>query len=248
MRFLQWKPGIVGEFSRSIRSRISSRLFVELVSLISAFAFITSCLGNAIIFWWNWKLSYFALATPTDVIMSSFQIFWFISVAIIQTLLVVAVILAAAVISPFAMRLGRSFWNWFGRQSDRRQIFLLSSLGVLMVATAAATSLLLPDEGLMNGDSPNRCKHAPLSNPYAPCIINPENPANGIKNPLADFRHTDYPLALTSGLYLADVDPLFSRCGRALVLWLGSSAALIRCNSELLIVKKVGDMVLRHEM
>lgn len=48
------------------------KVVIEAISAVSALAFVISGVANATIFAWHWRLNYFSIASPADIIMSAF--------------------------------------------------------------------------------------------------------------------------------------------------------------------------------
>lgn len=55
--------------------KLNFPLIIEAFSLVTAAAFVASAIGNAVFFWRAWRLNYFMIAAPSDVVMSGFVLF-----------------------------------------------------------------------------------------------------------------------------------------------------------------------------
>jgi hypothetical protein len=181
---------------------------LESLSLFTAASFVLSGFINAAIFWLNWRLNYFAVAQPSDIVMSGF---YYVSMA---------VIVGAAVISTYQlMSLVR---GWLSTKATYREIATkrVKKLVILTGISLAAPALVIGAGATI--DKLLFSQSASERNVLKDGTIT--HGASGSWNP-------DWSLVLT---YKSE---LFERCGAEPLLWIGSSTAVLRCRKEIMVTQ-----------
>lgn len=181
---------------------------LESLSLFTAASFVLSGFINAAIFWLSWRLNYFAVAQPSDIVMSGF---YYVSAA---------VIVGVAVLSAYQLMV--LVRGWLSRKSTDRELVAARAkrLVTLTVISLAAPGLIIGVKATIDklifsrsGSERNVLEDGTIT-----------HGASGSWNP-------DWSLVLT---YKSE---LFERCGAEPLLWIGSSTAVLRCRKEIMVTQ-----------
>jgi hypothetical protein len=186
----------------------SLRKLIEGFSLFTAASFVISGFFNALIFWARFRMNYFDIAQPSDIVMSGFL---YVSFVLALTVIIILPIYAnrfvvQTVFPWFVDRLSRrietkdedaarKLRDQFSNTELFRNAFKWVNLAMAMltVATAVVSIFVAPKNPKVFGPPP------------AP----------------PPFWEQPLPTAAVSNLYLSNSDGQFAACGRAPVLWMG---------------------------
>ncbi|RYE88798.1 MAG: hypothetical protein EOP19_00200 [Hyphomicrobiales bacterium] len=123
------------------RRRIVFRLLIEGFTVVSAVAFVVSAVLNAHYFDQRWQLSYFDVATPTDVLMGGFVVISYLSIPLVAA----TVFGAFWFLFKYRVRPGDTYEAARTRlQEMDRRVFRLPFLAVGFSALLFALSSVLP--------------------------------------------------------------------------------------------------------
>lgn len=184
---------------------------IEAFSVATGAAFIISGVGNALTFWLAWKINYFMVATPGDIIMSGF---------IILTVLAFWIVIGLAAAAIF-------FFGLATLRSVKVTQLRISLKGVAAGITIAASLLSIISAiaglwGAQRGTADRMARDVEVFTEWA-------------KEPPV--------FSYATGLRLAPGSVVQSDCENALVLWMGSSAVILRCREGVRIHHKLDGLV-----
>ena len=184
--------------------------FIEAFSVLGGLAFIISATVNAVAFAISWRINYFLVASPADVVMGSF-ITLGLSLIVAATMLVVVIVLA--------------FWSDCIRQIESledpsfRNIVKVykTSFGRLPKTTRLLTSL-----------KTRKGNRVLISGIFSSVVM-----LLGVAVPISG------PFWQETGLNVAEGVNVASTCRGAHVLWLGSSTAILDCQDGIRVIHKL---------
>lgn len=211
----------------------SLRKLVEGFSLFTAGSFVISGFFNALVFWSRFRMNYFDIAQPSDIVMSGFL---YVSIVLALT--------AAAILLIYANRFAtRSIVPWiiarllrqietkdgvaaskFRKQFSNAELFrnvfkwVNLATALLAIATAVISVFIAP-------------KHPKAFGP-------PPAPP--------PFWERSLSTVGVSNLYLSNSDGQFIACGRAPVLWMGSASVVLNCRGRLRLVQNTQGLILER--
>lgn len=210
----------------------SLRKLVEGFSLFTAGSFVISGFFNALVFWSRFRMNYFDIAQPSDIVMSGF-----LYVSMVLALTAAAILLVYA--NRFATRsagpwiidrllrqieiknivTARKFRKQFSNAELFRNVFKWVNLAtaLLTIATAIISVLIAP-------------KHSKAFGPPPP----------------SPFWERPLSAVGVSNLYLSNSDGQFIACGHAPVLWMGSASVVLNCHGRLRLVQNTQGLILER--
>lgn len=189
---------------------------IELFTLLSACSFVLSGIANFSLFWFAWDINYFQVAAPSDIVMSSFM----------YGVILFATLIFIVTISPFLY----AVWTMFRRiihplNRPPPQVIPPNIRGVMYIILAILVLILIPA--------------------LAGRTIGPHISSNRTvfdrSSAMKDATIYKYSDHFATRLLLSKENRLFSQCGHAPVLWLGSSSNLINCKGQLILTQNVQD-------
>ena len=203
------------------------KTFVEGISLITATGFVLSGFVNAWVFQSNWRLNYFTIAQPADVVMSGF-IYITVIVAIVA---IVSFSLHVVNIDDPELTIAEQDFVDKKRKSglsdddtdqalsayrakSRRNYFIASIFAGLF----ALFIILQTNMGLFS--------HRMFLSLHDLLSGNPRSSSH-----IRELASSDL-----NELVLAPSEPSYKDCGAAPVLWLGSTSAIINCKGKIRIL------------
>ncbi|MBI1687054.1 hypothetical protein [Caulobacter hibisci] len=189
--------------------------FLKFCSLATAAIFGLSALINGFLFWAAWRLNFYVIAGPTDVVMGGFAIFWQVACAFA---------LAYIGMGLFRWMLEQLCRRW-QTESPRRQTFAERMAEIeqdrrinfcITMLVALATSFFYLIWGSA-GISKSGWR-----------LLNHRSPP---------------PQVYTTGLRVAAESAIDERCHGGDVLWLGSASAILDCQQGVRVFHNIDDLV-----
>lgn len=189
--------------------------------IATAFAFGISAFVNATLFWVRFRIDYFSVAQPSDIVMSGFKYVTLVLLVSVPVYILNRIYLG--ILRKFHIQLHLTLYKLVMKRAltfaEKRKLvgtansalkstFLAANLlvgGVALIVTFATVTF---DKDFTHGLPPQ-------DRPFW-------------QRPLSDHA--------VSRLYLSPSDSQFEDCGKAPVLWMGSSTAVLNCRNRLRIV------------
>lgn len=223
-----------------------ARVLIEFFGIVGGAAFVVSGIANALAFGLVWRLNYFLIASPSDVIMSGF---------IFVTVFIAGALFVAGVISLFRMLFKQSKeatarrveakaedveveadWErirgsvseefasaWLAARKEQRAVFV--SWNVLGKAFGMVTAIMLGSV---------------LSGQFVSKIVEGFDAA---RHEMARPRASVRPFWYETGLYVGgNSDVGGAICKGAHVAWIGSSAAILECTDGIHVIHKLDEL------
>lgn len=197
--------------------KIRPKDLVEFLSLFSGISFVLSGLFEGALFWLRWRINYFEIAQPADLIMAAFSV--------VPTLLFAFIF---AFIFVFGERIAWAFYedSIFFKSLDEasalkrafkwyRRVSLLSIRATAIFFFIVSVVVMLWLVGV----------HLPF--------VSRRLPPNAIE--LRKHPRTN--------LVLGSSDPQFAACGPAPILWYGTASAILICRDKLRVVHNSQGMI-----
>jgi len=195
-------------------------LVIEAFGIATAVAFVLSGMINAAIFWFAWRLNYFLIASPTDVVMSGFLV----------VTIFLAVIGSTSLWVIMTHRMSIIYIKIFNRFLEKRKTpmnpavktrldkLIKQMTGWRGVAFSAAFFFIYAV--VVGVVVPNRALH-------------------GGSGPVVDWSQFSY----LTGMKVVRAGDQAKDCVGGPVLWLGSTNAIVRCSAKVVVLHKLDDLV-----
>ncbi|MDR6625014.1 hypothetical protein [Caulobacter segnis] len=189
--------------------------FLKFCSVATAGLFALSAVTNGIFFWAAWRVNYFMVANPADVVMGGFTILRHVAWIFIPAYLVMW--LCRWAVEHFADRLNlrdsriRTLEEIRAEAAEERLIMLYSALLMTLFISFSYSLYGLSDW--------NKSGWRLLS------------------------HRVHQPKVYLSGLRVAQESKLDNQCLGSDILWLGSSSAIIDCSHGVRVIHKLDDLV-----
>lgn len=180
---------------------------IEAFSVVSAIAFVVSGIGNALAFWIAWRINYFMVASPSDIIMSGFVIIAILTAGLVFAL---SFSIAAWLIGTRILRINLSEIVALFRHFSIIEITLAGSLLSIIAYTIYVIQF--------SGFSPDQRTDAGLS--LLISITSEEN--QRYCGGLSTFSYT-------TGLRVAPSSKVDAKCSEGSVLWAGADTLMVQC-------------------
>jgi hypothetical protein len=207
-------------------------LWIEAFGVVSAAAFILSAIGNAAMFYFAWKINYFLIASPSDVVMSGFIV---ISVFILNllALMILGLLLglgirALGVIWERARDFEFEFKNISKVSEKFSSLAAIMTIFTFLFTTVESSQKVGEVLKLLGLERWKEVEAQASAEHKAKTKVLP-------KVPLKISYPTGLKVATSS-----NVDPA---CKKAPVLWLGSSAVVVGCTDGVRIFHKLDNVV-----
>lgn len=195
-------------------------LIAELFGVITALAFVTSGVVNGILFYSNWHLNYFLIASPSDVVMTGFI---FVSILLVIGIAIsLFVLLMSIVFSRFRRMMinVRESLQSFGQSltEDQRTAIMKmldASERMMLQVVAATISLFVVSLSFLFTQTTKVANLQPIN---------------------SNTNIPTYQFSYLTGLRITPSNDSNDRCWAAPVLWMGGDRAVIGCRDGIPVV------------
>lgn len=194
------------------------RWVIELIGTVGGIAFVVSGVLNAITFLWVWRLNYFLIATPSDVVMSGFILVSIFSITI--------------AVGGICLLLARYAARAYHRLLIRAAVDIKSDDPIERAKLLIKHRLSQTERAgvLINGAA----AVASVASIIISLFVATNQTATAWK--LTPFWYE-------SGLNVAPTSSIAGgKCGGARVAWMGSSAAILECRDGIHVIHKLDDL------
>ena len=205
-------------------------IIAELFGVLTAVAFVASGIINGVLFYMNWKLNYFLIASPSDVVMTGFI---FVSAIVVFLaifgLCVGLVSLVIGEVKGGIERAGSTLGSFFRTLTDEQR----EQLGLMVKATDRFVQrALILSFGVTSTVAGAAIAFGLTQTTEVP-TTRPE--AGGEAGPLQ--------FSYVTGLRLSPEAKVDKSCWAAPVLWMGNDRAVIGCRDGVKVIGKMDEVM-----
>lgn len=207
---------------------------IEAFSVATGIAFVLSGIANGAVFWLAWRLNYFLIASPSDVIMSGFIVLTVMGAALALAAAVVYMLVLVSKFRLLGSKLkGIDYGSWVARTDGRITNIAYTAIVLFLAFT---TILIIQVGSSIYGDVMNDISAAKMGQIQSK-----------VSSPIASNTHgARKPFSYATGLQVDGAMDGVAGCDGASVLWMGSSAAILDCSVGVRVVHKLDKMTTRR--